>query len=66
MTTIAKGAGQGGQWISFCEGTTIGTRKRLIFDKIKARIFRLEIQEATEVPVIAEFQLFSWTVNPYE
>jgi len=48
----------GGEWKTLVAGTTIGARKIITFDKVKARIFRLEIQEAVEVPVIAEFQLF--------
>ena len=48
----------GDQWKTLATGTTIGNRKRLTFDKVKARVFRLTIEEANEVPVISEFQLF--------
>ncbi len=44
----------GPQWKTLVAGTTIGSHKHLAFDKIKARLFRLVISEATEVPVIAE------------
>ncbi len=47
-----------GQWKTIASGTTIGVRKYIEFDKVKARIFRLEILEASDVPVIAEFQLY--------
>ena len=46
-----------GQWKTIAAGTTIGVRKYIEFDKVKARIFRLEILEASDVPVIREFQL---------
>ena len=48
----------GDEWKTVASGTTIGYRKKITFDKVKARIVRLEIQEAIDVPVIAEFQLF--------
>lgn len=48
----------GGQWKTVASGARIGSKKKIKFDKVKARLFRLEIQEASEVPVVAEFQLF--------
>ncbi len=48
----------GDQWKTLTTGTTIGNRKKLNFEKITARVFRLQIEEANEVPTIAEFQLF--------
>ena len=48
----------GNEWKTVAAGTTIGDKKQITFDKVKARIFRLEIQEATDVPVVSEFQLF--------
>ena len=46
-----------GQWKTIAAGTTIGVRKYIELDRVKARIFRLEIQEAADVPVVREFQL---------
>jgi len=47
-----------GQWKTLITGTTIGSRKRETFPPTKARLFRLVIQEATDTPVVNEFQLF--------
>ena len=47
-----------GAWKTLAAGTTIGDRKRLTFEPTKARHFRLVVQEAIEVPTVAEFQLF--------
>ena len=51
-------AKMGDQWKTLATGTTLGNKKRLTFDKVKARYFRLTIEEANEVPVVAEFQLY--------
>ena len=48
----------GDGWDTVATGTTIGVRKFVEFDKVKARMFRLEILEAIDVPTIAELQLF--------
>jgi len=48
-----------GQWKTLVTGTTIGSKKQLTFPPVKARLFRLVIQEATDTPVVNEFQLFS-------
>lgn len=47
----------GGQWKTLIAGTTIGSRKRETFPPVKGRLFRLVIQEATDTPVVNEFQL---------
>jgi len=47
-----------GEWLTLIDGTTIGSRKRETFAPVKARLFRLVIQEATDTPVVNEFQLF--------
>jgi len=47
-----------GEWRTLAAGTTIGKRKRLTFEPAKARLFRLVIAQANEVPTLAEFQLF--------
>lgn len=46
------------QWTILSTGTTIGSNKVIRFDAIKAQVFRLQIQEATDVPVLADFQLY--------
>ena len=55
---FALQAKSGNHWETIISGTTIGARKQLSFDPIVARHFRLQIQEAVDVPTIAEFQLF--------
>lgn len=47
-----------GPWSTLAAGTTIGSRKQVRFAPVKARRFRLLIQEAIETPVVNEFQLF--------
>ncbi|MCX6929697.1 MAG: alpha-L-fucosidase, partial [Verrucomicrobia bacterium] len=47
-----------GEWRTLAAGTTIGKRKCLSFEPAKARLFRLVIAQANEVPTLAEFQLF--------
>ncbi len=54
----------GDKWKTVASGATIGYRKKIIFDKVKARFFRLEILAATDVPVIAGFQLFAEEPTP--
>jgi alpha-L-fucosidase len=48
----------GGEWTALATGTTIGSRKHLDFAPVKSRLFRLAIQEATDTPVVNEFQIF--------
>jgi alpha-L-fucosidase len=47
-----------GEWKTLASGTTIGNRKRLSFEPIKAQVFRLNILQASDTPTLAEFQLF--------
>jgi alpha-L-fucosidase len=47
-----------GDWKTLASGTTIGNRKRLSFEPITARLFRVVIDQASSVPTLAEFQLF--------
>jgi len=47
-----------GQWKTLVTGATIGSKKYLSFSPVKARLFRLVIQEAIDTPVVNEFQLF--------
>ena len=47
-----------GEWKPLVAGTTIGSHKRESFPSVKARVFRLVIQEAIDTPVVNEFQLF--------
>jgi alpha-L-fucosidase len=44
-------------WKTLATGTTIGRKKRVAFKPIRASVFRVVIQEATDVPVLSEFQL---------
>ena len=46
------------EWKDAAEGTTIGAERELEFAPVKARVFRLNITDATDVPTIWEFQLF--------
>lgn len=48
----------GGEWKDAAAGTTIGGRLEIRFEPVRARVFRLEITEATDVPTIWEFELF--------
>ena len=50
----------GGAWKTLASGTTIGSRKRVTFPPVTARLFRLNILEATDTPVVNEFQLFEY------
>lgn len=46
-------------WRTITSGTTIGSNRKIAFPApVKARVFRLNIVEATEVPTISEFKLF--------
>lgn len=47
-----------GEWRKIASGSTIGNELRLNFEPVKARHFRLNIQKASDTPVVAEFQLF--------
>ena len=47
-----------GKWKTLVTGTTIGSNHRLTFPPVKARVFKLVIQEAIDTPVVNEFQLF--------
>ncbi|HIA27995.1 MAG TPA: discoidin domain-containing protein [Planctomycetes bacterium] len=48
-----------GDWIELASGTTIGSMKSLFFEAQEAQVFRLQILEAVETPVIAEFDLLT-------
>ena len=47
----------GNEWKNAVVGTTIGSKLELKFAPVKARVFRLNITEAIDVPTIWEFQL---------
>jgi alpha-L-fucosidase len=47
-----------GDWKMLSMGTTIGDRLWLSFPPVKARLFRLNIREASDTPTLAEFQVF--------
>lgn len=49
-----------GGWKKVASGTTIGSELRLNFAPVKARYFRLNIRQASDTPVVAEFQLFAY------
>ena len=46
------------KWETISVGTKIG-KAELAFEPVRARLFRLNILEAVEVPTILEFELFS-------
>lgn len=46
-------------WKSFLKGKRLGEKYEAAFPKIKARLVRLEILDATNGPTISEFKLFS-------
>ena len=48
-----------GAWKRLAAGSTIGRNKRLAFKPIRARVFRVVLQESTDVPVLSEFQLIA-------
>lgn len=45
-------------WKVVADGTTIGAKKRIAFDAVRAREFRLVILDAIDVPTISEFRLY--------
>jgi hypothetical protein len=49
----------GGQWSAVATGSTIGAHLDLKFAPVQAQHFRLNIQAATNMPNIEEFQLFA-------
>ncbi len=52
-----------GKWMLICEGTTIGYKRLLRFDPVKAKKTRLTILEARKSPRIAEFGLYKAAVE---
>ena len=46
-----------GQWKTLAAGTTIGSKKLVTFTPVTARLYRLDIQQATGTAVVNEFQL---------
>ena len=44
-------------WVELASGTTIGSKKELLFAAHLAKVIRIKILEAVETPVIAEFDL---------
>jgi hypothetical protein len=48
---------QEGAWKTIVSGTTIGPAKEVVFSPVSARVFRLNMLRAVEVPTICEFQL---------
>lgn len=48
-----------GLWKMIAAGTAIGPELHLTFPSVKARRFRLNIRNATDTPVVNEFQLFA-------
>jgi len=48
---------QNGTWKAIASGKTIGPAKAIAFSPVSARVFRLNILQAVEVPTICEFQL---------
>ena len=49
------------QWATIYKGSAIGADKEITLGKIKAKLFRLNIIEANEVPTILEFKLIGHT-----
>jgi alpha-L-fucosidase len=47
-----------GGWMTLVSGTTIGPEKEISFAPVTARVFRLNILQADDVPTICEFELF--------
>jgi hypothetical protein len=47
-----------GNWQDIASGTTIGSRLELKFKPVKARYFRLDLRQSSNMPNIEEFQLF--------
>ncbi|HIG04537.1 MAG TPA: hypothetical protein EYQ08_02245 [Planctomycetes bacterium] len=44
-------------WVELASGTTIGSKKELLFAAHLAKVIRIKILEAVDTPVIAEFDL---------
>ena len=56
---------QGDSWTPIATGTVLGDKRAISFETpVKARVFRLHILEASEVPTISEFQLFGSEPSP--
>jgi hypothetical protein len=51
----------GEQWKLLAKGATIGKRKHIAFPSVYARLFRIDILKAIDVPVLSEFQLYGQT-----
>ncbi|HEX4264036.1 MAG TPA: discoidin domain-containing protein [Verrucomicrobiae bacterium] len=47
-----------GKWEKIAEGKTMGDGLQLEFEPVKARLFRLNIRQASDTPTLSEFQLF--------
>ena len=45
-------------WKTIATGTTLGPSKEILFVPVTARIFRLTILKASEVPTICEFEVY--------
>jgi alpha-L-fucosidase len=45
-------------WKTVASGTTLGPAKEMVFAPVTARVFRLNIIQAVEVPTICEFEVF--------
>jgi len=51
-------AQQEGEWKTIASGTTLGLTKEISFAPVTARLFRLNILKAIEVPTICEFEVY--------
>ena len=51
-------AQQDGAWKTVASGTTIGSAKEISFAPVTARVFRLNILKAKDVPTICEFEVY--------
>jgi len=49
---------ENGEWVSFYQGTTIGTSAWLSFEPVTTQYVRLFVTEAVEGPTICEFNLY--------
>jgi|GEM_PF-1360972 len=52
-------AQQEGVWITIATGANLGLAKEMTFAPLAARVFRLNILRADEVPTICEFEVFA-------
>jgi len=50
---------QGDAWLEVARGTTVKGRKKIPFAPVKARLVRLVIHEASEVPTLEEFRVLA-------